>query len=377
MSKKNKNQKKIRAEFKKNYDTRRRKNDLTRDFDANQSNLEDLNTAERVSGKGRWTRKRTVTGDISGSEDTGFNVALEIDESQALAGRVIRVHGLSSIVETSIGTFECTTRGLLKSLATDLQNVVVAGDHVTIQQVSPGQGVVVRVEQRRNFIDRTSRGRQQIIASNIDLALIVSSAAEPTLKPNLIDRFLIAIDKAQLQPVIVINKIDLVDVAELQPLVGVWAQLGYPVVLVSTVTGQGVDRLRHLLAGKDSVVAGQSGVGKSSLLNSLEPGLTRRVATVSEENSKGRHTTTTAELVRLSFGGHLIDTPGIRQFQLWDVVPEEVEGYFRDLRPFVHQCRYPNCTHTHEEDCAVKDAVADGWIDVRRYDGYCQIRSGD
>jgi ribosome biogenesis GTPase len=123
------------------------------------------------------------------------------------------------------------------------------------------------------------------------------------------------------------------------------------------------------------VVNGQSGVGKSSLLNAIDPGLARRVGAISEENEKGKHTTTLAELLPLSFGGHIIDTPGIRQFQLWDIVPAEVESMFRDMRPFVHRCRFPDCTHTHEEDCAVKSAVADGLLDPRRYDSYCQIRS--
>jgi ribosome biogenesis GTPase len=118
-------------------------------------------------------------------------------------------------------------------------------------------------------------------------------------------------------------------------------------------------------------------VGKSSLLNAVEPGLDLRVQTVSDESQKGRHTTTTAELIPLSFGGYVVDTPGIRQFQLWDVIPEEVAGFFRELRPYVSRCRFPDCTHTHEDDCAVKDAVADGWIDTRRYESYVQIRSGD
>ncbi|MEQ1904565.1 MAG: ribosome small subunit-dependent GTPase A [Pirellulaceae bacterium] len=377
LSKKNKKQNKVRADFRKNYDSRQRQNDLTKQFDAGRNELDDIHKSERVSGKGRWTRKRTITGDHATNEQSGFQVTLDVDAATTIPGRVVRVHGLTSIVRTDQGDFECSTRGLLKSLATDLQNVVVAGDHVQVGKISEQQAVVVRVEERRNFIDRTSRGRQQIIASNIDVGLIISSAAEPTIKPNLIDRFLIAIEKAKIQPIIVINKVDLVDIDTLQPMAGVWGQLGYPVVFASTVTGVGIDRLREVLKDRNSVVTGQSGVGKSSLLNSIEVGLARRVGSVSDDNSKGRHTTTTAELIPLSFGGHIIDTPGLRQFQLWDVVPEEIEGYFRDLRPFVHQCRYPNCTHTHEEDCAVKNAVADGWIDVRRYDGYCQIREGD
>ncbi len=377
MSKKKKKQNKVRTEFRKNYDSRSRKNDFTKEFDADSGNLDDLETAERVSGKGRWTRKRTIMGDVSENGQSGFDVTLDVDATQALPGRVIRVHGLASIIRTEQGEFECSVRGLLKSLATDLQNVLVAGDEVQIVPVADRQAVVVRVEERRNHVNRTSRGRQQIIASNIDLALIVVSVVEPTIKPNLVDRFLIAAEKAKIQPVIVLNKVDLVDTADLQPMLGVWGQLGYPVVLVSAETGFGLQRIRELLVDRDSVVTGQSGVGKSSLLNAIDPTLTRRVGRVSDDNSKGRHTTTTAELIPFSFGGHIIDTPGIRQFQLWDVVPEEIEGYFRDLRPYAHLCHYPNCTHSHEDDCAVKDAVADGWIDVRRYDGYCQIRSGE
>ena len=143
--------------------------------------------------------------------------------------------------------------------------------------------------------------------------------------------------------------------------------------MVSATQGWNIEPLRELLRGRQSAVAGQSGVGKSSLLNAVEPGLELRVQAVSTENEKGRHTTTTAELIPLEGGGYVVDTPGIRQFQLWDVIPAEVAGYFRELRPYVSQCRYPDCTHAHEEPCAVKDAVADGYIDVRRYESYLQM----
>lgn len=375
VTKKRKETPKIRAEFRKKYDQRGRKTDFTRDFQADESQLEDVASAERISGKGKLTRKRTVSGQADDTGQSGFQIELEVDPSSCLQGRAIRVSGLKSVVRTAQGDFSCATRGLLKSLATDLQNVVVAGDLVTIQPMGGDQAVIVRVEPRRNTLSRTSKNKQQIIASNVQLSLIVASAAQPDLKPNLIDRLLLSIEKTGIQPVIVINKIDLVDLAEWLPVIGTWAQLGYPVHLVSAQTGQGIQRLRNLLRNRESVVNGQSGVGKSSLLNALDPGLARRVGEVSSENEKGKHTTTLAELIPLSFGGYIIDTPGIRQFQLWDIIPAEVESMFRDIRPYTHRCRFPDCTHTHEEDCAVKSGVADGLIDPRRYDSYCQIRS--
>jgi len=366
---------KIRAEFRKSYDGRTRKRDYTRDIGEESGKIEDLAAGERVSGKGRLTRKRTVTGSVQDSADGAFQVDLAVDESRCVEGRVIKVFGRTSIVRTENGQFSCGIRGLLKSLVTGLQNSVVAGDHVTVLPGEGDDGMIVRVLPRRNGISRTSRGKQQIIVANVDCVMIVASAAEPDLKPNLVDRFLLSIEKARLQPVIVINKIDLVSPDSLMQLVGTWGQLGYPVLQVSAETGNGIRFLKEALSGRDSVVVGQSGVGKSSLLNTAYPGLNRRVGAVSDENQKGRHTTTTAELIPLDGGGHLVDTPGIRSMQLWDVSAEEVEGLFRDIRPYAHRCRYPNCTHTHEEQCAVKNAVADGMIDLRRYDSYCQIRS--
>ena len=173
---------------------------------------------------------------------------------------------------------------------------------------------------------------------------------------------------------ICINKIDLIDPGPLQSTVGVYAQMGYPVLQVSATTGLNMSSLREVLRDSQSVVVGQSGVGKSSLLNAIEPELGLRVGSVSRETQKGKHTTTTARLIALTDGGFIVDTPGIRQFALWNVTPEEVAGLFRDIRPFVVRCRFPNCTHTHEADCAVKASVADGRLDARRYESYCHMR---
>jgi ribosome biogenesis GTPase len=369
--------KKIRTEFRKNRIPKKRQPDITRDYERHTEEFDDIVREERVTGKGEMTRKRTVIGSTTQS-DAGFEVHLEVDESVCLAGRVLSVYGLTSLVQVADGRqFHCATRRILKTLTTDLRQVVVAGDHVMFRPEPHGEGIIERVEPRHGVLSRTSRGRQHVIATNVDQMLIVASAAQPDLKPNLIDRFLLNAEKSRIRPILCITKVDLVDPADLQPLIGVYGQMGYLVIMLAIPEGRGVDRVRDLLAHRESVVVGQSGVGKSSLLNAVDPTLQLRVNEVSEENEKGKHTTTTAQLIPLQNGGFVVDTPGIRQFELWDVVPEEVACFFRDLRSYVSLCRFPNCTHTHESHCAVKDAVADGRIDARRYESYCHLCSGE
>lgn len=372
-----KKRRKIRTDFRKNHDERRR-DDWTRRYQSGDSEILDEAARERMSGKGALTRKRTVLGDEAAPEEAGFEVLRAVEHEGAMAGRVLSVHGLMSRVLAENGRiYQCWVRGVLKSMSTDLRHVVATGDRVVITPSGESEAAIERVEPRTSVICRTSRGRRHILVSNVDRVLIVSSAAEPRLKPNLIDRLIVTAEKHGVEPLICINKVDLVDPADLQPLVGVYGQLGYPVVLVSATMGWGIVALREFLRGRQSVVTGQSGVGKSSILNAIEPGLGLSVGEVSEENQKGRHTTTSASLIPLSFGGYVVDTPGVRQFQLWDVIPEEVAGYYREIRPYVNACKYPNCSHTHELECAVKSAVADNQIDVRRYESYCALYAGD
>ena len=383
MSKKKKS-KKVRVQFRKNRAEKTRESGWTRKYD--QHGFEEIapEQAERISGKGDLVRHRTVIGEVQSTGDIdgqGFEVQPDIDFAKCKHGRVLRVFGLNSDVEAENGEiYTCVTRRILKTLATDQRHVVVAGDRVYFREPenhesSRLEGIIERVEPRHGTLARASRNRKHIIVTNVDQVIIVASASEPRLKPNLIDRILVTAERAAVRPVICINKIDLIDLAELQPLVGVYSQMGYKVILASAETGFGIERLKRQLAGCESVVTGQSGVGKSSLLNAIEPGLGLRVGEVSDENQKGRHTTTTAELLKLSLDDtYVVDTPGIRQFMLWDIIPEEVSGFFRDLHPFENLCHYPNCTHTHENFCAVKDGVADGKIDLRRYDSYLSIR---
>jgi len=375
----NDKKRKIRAEFRKNRMPRARQCDLTRDY--HDTGLEDDDSAqtERVSGKGELTRKRTVIGsEISDEDAGGLGLRLEVDERACCSGCVLSVHGLTSNVLGEDGQiYRCATRRLLKTLSTDQRHVVAAGDRVRFRPAGRDEGIIERIEPRHGVLSRAIRGRRQVIVANVDQVLIVTSAAQPVLKPHLIDRLLVTAEKDLVRPMVCINKVDLVELADLQPLVGVYGQMGYEVLLLSAQTGFGLERLKRRIVGRQSVFAGQSGVGKSSLLNAIEPGLDLQIAAVSPENEKGRHTTTVASLIPLSAGGYVVDTPGIRQFQLWDVVPQEVAGYFRDVRPYVSLCRFPDCTHTHEADCAVKDAVADGRLDARRYESYCQLFEGD
>jgi ribosome biogenesis GTPase len=375
-------QRKIRAQFRKNRTTRTRRTDWTQQFRQDQLDEDQLARTERISGKGDLARRRTVTGQpLAGDGGSPFDVLLEVDEAGCRTGRVLSVRGLATTVQAEDRTiYRCATRRLLKTLSTGQRHVVVVGDRVLVRPVpgtSASEGIIERVEPRRGCLSRTSGGRQQVLVANVDQALVVVSVAQPRLKRELIDRLLVSAEKGRVRPVLCINKIDLVDPVSLMPLAGIYSQIGYQVLLVSAVTGFGLSRLKRVLAGRQSVIVGQSGVGKSSLLNVLDPSLCLAVAPVSTENEKGRHTTTNARLVPLCFGGCVVDTPGIRQFQLWDVIAEEVAGFFRDLRPYVSRCKFPSCTHVHESQCAVKDAVADGRLDQRRYESYCHLAAGD
>jgi ribosome biogenesis GTPase len=341
----------------------------------------DLPLDERMSGKGELTRHRTLMTDLAeesagGREQRSAHRAL--DEAACLRGRVISPRGFGCLVQGEDGKrYDCAVRRLLKTVSHDDRTVTIAGDRVLFRRDGDNQGVIERVEPRHGTLSRQIRGQKQVLVANVDQVLIVGSADDPPLKPALIDRYLISAQLGGIRPIVCINKADLADPVELQPLVGIYSQLGYEVLLTSTQTGLGIARLKHLLRNRESALTGQSGVGKSSLLNAVDPPLNLRTLEVSSESGKGRHTTTNANLLELSFGGWVVDTPGIRQLELWDVIAEEVEGYFGEFRPFVMRCKYPDCSHTHESGCHVKRAVALGMISEQRYDSYYRIRMGD
>ena len=374
--------KKIRTQLKKGHQVRRRRSDFTREYREHGFKDKDTLSSERINGKGVLTRHRTIIGEAVTDDHDAIQVHLEIDTTDCLKGRVLSVHGLDCIVSADDGReYRCAVRGLLKSLSTDQRNVISAGDIVMVRpeaNTDAGdryEALIVRIEPRYGCISRSSNGQQHVLVSNVDQLIVVASVAEPDIKPNLIDRFLVTAEKVGCRPIICFNKVDLIDASELQPLAGVYGQLGYHTLFTSVPNGDGIDQLQNIIQDKQNVVVGQSGVGKSSLLNALDPDLGLRTQTVSIDNQKGRHTTTAARLIELSKGGYVVDTPGIRQFQLWDVIAEEVAGYFREIRPYINFCKYPDCSHIHEMPCGVKQAVAEGLLDLRRYESYCQIRA--
>lgn len=365
--------KKLRVAFQKNRQNRQRKNDLTRELRTDAEITEDARLSERLTGKGDLTRFRTIVSD-SNENDPQRN----IDESRCLKGRVIQYIGaMDCRAQTEDGLVRrCTVRQVVRKLSRDQRNAVVAGDLVWILPTSDDEGVVERVEPRQSTLSRYHDRKEHVIAANVDQAVIVGSVAQPALKTGLLDRFIVSALKGKTRPIICINKLDLIaeiDRDELDQLVGVYRSAGYQVILCSATLGTGIEELRDTLRGKVTTFAGQSGVGKSSLLNAIRPGLARATNEVSDESGKGRHTTRVAELVSIGDDGWIVDTPGIRQFQLWNVDPGELEAYFAEFLPRIPFCKFPNCTHVHEISCAVKDAVSLGDISRFRYESYVRI----
>lgn len=366
--------KKIRVDFRKNRQKPPRAQGWTKQFREEGAAAEAHTGREAVRARGDLSRKRTIVAEM---DEASGESRLVVDLSRCRMGRVLKVHGtLQVYVADGDGIVQvCSIRRVLRTLAIDEGNVVACGDKVWFREEAGGH-VIEKVEQRYGVLTRSAKGHEQVLVANVDQVVIVVALAEPQLKPHLIDRYLVSAVKGGIRPVICLNKADLVEPAAHQTLVGLYSQLGYPALLTSVRSGLGVDALKEMTRGRETVFSGQSGVGKSSLLNALEPGLGLRVSEVSDVNQKGRHTTTTAQLIRLAHGGWVVDTPGVRQFALWRVAPEELDGAFPEFRAHVARCRFPGCSHTHEQGCGVKEALDLGWITTQRYESYLDLRMG-
>ncbi|HOD18359.1 MAG TPA: ribosome small subunit-dependent GTPase A [Candidatus Cloacimonadota bacterium] len=293
-------------------------------------------------------------------------------------GRVVEVKSnYLNIVRIGEEEFPCKLSGRLKQFALGTKVLTAVGDWV---KVDFSQAPDLRIEEilpRRNTLSRYTEDafqKQIIVACNLDILVITASWRQPLLKLGLVDRYLCVSAINNLQPVICLNKIDLCDnFKEAEQSVQYYKKLDIPVIFTSAITRMGIEELKSILAGKDSVFSGQSGTGKSSIINCLEPGLNLAVREVSDYNEKGRHTTSQARLIKWSFGGNLADTPGLKTINLHKEQKNLIPFVFPGFDKWTDQCYFRSCTHSHEEDCAVKEAVQKSLIPVERYESYLRI----
>jgi ribosome biogenesis GTPase len=292
-------------------------------------------------------------------------------------GLIIKAQSGFFTVETSQGFIVTQLRGKLKQ-GKAKGDIAAIGDRVRVKVLTDDSGVIEEVEERKRAIvrldPRPQGDYQQVLLANPDQAVFVFACAHPDPRLRMLDRFLVIAEKQMIPAVVVANKVDLV--ADPGEIFGLYEVIGYRVIYTSTKTGVGIEQLKSVLVGKISAFAGPSGAGKSSLLNAMQPGLGLAVNEISKAMNKGRHTTVTRQLFPFEGGGYVADTPGWKSLALWDTEPEEIDGYFPELRELVRHCQFSDCTHTHEPGCAVRKALEEGKIHPERYDSYLRLRAG-
>ena len=301
-------------------------------------------------------------------------------------GIVIKAHG--GVYDVQIGgqLYHCSLRHHIieadrreraETKELPYVDLVSVGDRVQISrsQSKTDIGYIEEILPRQTQFGRTRVDKlPQVIVANLDLLLIIFAARDPQLKLRMLDRFLVTAEASGMLPVICINKIDLVQLKKLRAQMALYEEIGYKVVYTSIITDAGIDEMRAVMKDQISAIVGSSGVGKSSLLNEIQPGLRLRVGDVDERLHKGQHTTTEVSLLPLHFGGFVADTPGIRTLGLFEIDDEQgLDIHFPEMRPYIPECKFAACTHQHEPGCAVKNAVEDGAINELRYDSYLRI----
>jgi len=296
-----------------------------------------------------------------------------------IKGRVIKSTGSWYTVETPNGArVDCRVRGKLRTKGIRSTNPVAVGDWVDFEGEEDSR-VITRIHDRKNYIVRRSVNlskQSHIIASNIDLAIVVVTLKDPITFPTFIDRFCVAAEAYHIPVAVVINKADLLEEEERElakEFLGVYEGLGYSVLLASAKTGEGMEEFKAFLKDRTVLLSGHSGVGKSKLVNSVDPSQSVKVGDISEFHQMGKHTTTHAEMHALSFGGYIVDTPGIRGFGLVHFEKEELAGYFPEMRRLLPECKFYNCIHLNEPGCAVKAALEKGEVAQTRYNSYLNM----
>ena len=336
---------------------------------------EEFHAKDRKAGKKE--RKRIREKDRSKYKKSDQNKEMsKVDAFEGRAGRVLSISTDTITVQVEERALSCSMKGTLKKERTHQKNPIAVGDRVIVDE----EDQITFIEERTSILaraDNLHRRKQQLIATNIDQVLITASIKEPTLKPSLIDRYIIASLKGNMRPVIIINKIDLLDKEDtlLSDLRAIYEKMSIPFFPISVKEKVGCDQIKSLLEGASSVISGQSGVGKTSLINAVT-GLNLRTSSVVDKTKKGAHTTTQARLIPIGEDSYIIDTPGIKSFGLWDIDPNDILSYFQDLHELQERCKYPNCSHLHEPGCYVKEAVEKGEIPKVRYESYKTIREG-
>lgn len=296
-----------------------------------------------------------------------------------MKGLVVKNTGSWYTVKTDDGpVVESKIKGNFRLKGIRSTNPVAVGDRVEIVRNQEGTAFITAIEDRRNYIVRRSQNlskQSHIIAANLDQAFLLVTVAHPQTSTTFIDRFLASAEAYSVPVVLLFNKTDRLDDDELryqQMMVTLYETVGYECRQISAATGEGVEQLRPLLSGKVTLLSGNSGVGKSTLINGLIPGANLRVADISDAHDTGMHTTTFSEMLPIE-GGYIIDTPGIKGFGAFDMEPEEISSYFKEIFKFSKHCRFTNCTHTHEPGCAVRQAVEDHYIAASRYQSYLSM----
>ena len=297
-----------------------------------------------------------------------------------MRGLVTRLQASFYTVDFNKKIITCRLRGKYKQSRQN-EDFIAVGDWVEVTPLDDGSGVIEKIYPREKaFFRLTPTGRgdyKQVLLANPDQVVLVFSCANPEPSLRMLDRFLVITEKQEIPVLIVANKVDLIGIRAAEKLFSIYTDIEYEVLFTSAKAMLRIDELRERLIGKINAFSGPSGVGKSSLLNQVQPGLGLRIGKLKDSSKKGKHTTVVRERFPLDAGGYVADMPGLRSLSLWDTEPEELDGYFPELRGLVADCQFNDCTHTVEPGCAVKDAVESGSVSTRRYTSYVRLRSGD